>query len=260
MIKINDFENHLKDTTLSERTVYSYTCAMKHYARFFDEVTTQNIQQYKRLCMKAQKPKTINLRLNALLKYIKWLHLDAEVSTIRIQEPLFAENLLTTVDYDKILNHLRSTDQIDWYIILRTLACTGVRISESYQIKVGDLRQSRKTIIGKGTKSRVIWFPQRYRSDILPLLKGRKDTDRIITHTDDYIRTKLRLLQKTLRIKCHLSPHEFRRYYARQVYAKTKDIYLVKDLLGHSSIKTTTRYLRINISSISRRLSRIIDW
>ena len=43
-------------------------------------------------------------------------------------------------------------------------------------------------------------------------------------------------------------------------YSRTKDIYLVRDLLGHSSIKTTMHYLKISVSSISRRISQIVNW
>ena len=124
----------------------------------------------------------------------------------------------------------------------------------------GDLRHGRKVILGKGTKTRVIWFPQQFRKDLAPLLQGRKPEDKLIIHTEDYIRTKLRNLKTKLNIKCRLSPHELRRFYARQVYSKTKDIYLVKDLLGHASINTTMHYLKISVSSISRRMSRIVDW
>ena len=260
MILINDFSDYLKTTTVSENTVRAYVAGMRNYAGFFDEVNTENIRQYRHLCLQTQKPKTVNLRLHALVKYARWQQIDAKASLVEIQEPLFAENPLSPSEYRRILSHLFNTGQTDWYIAIRTLACTGVRIGESFQITVGDLRQGRKVILGKGTKTRVIWFPQQFRKDLAPLLQGRKPEDRLIVFTEDYIRTKLRKLKTELNIKCRLSPHELRRFYARQVYSKTKDIYLVKDLLGHASIKTTMQYLRISVSSISRRMSRIVDW
>lgn len=260
MIHLDEFKKHLQSTAMSDKTVEAYVCGLNHYAKFFDEVTTENIQEYKRIALQTHKPKTVNLRLHALASYAKWQHMDVAIKTIQIQEPLFADNLMTPSDYKRILSYFAKREQWDWYILFRTLACTGVRISESYQIAVGDLKLSRKVILGKGTKTRVIWFPQLYRQEILPLLHGHKDDEPLVIHSADYIRTKLRKVQKRLRIRCHLSPHEFRRFYARQVYAKTKDVYLVKDLLGHRNIETTMKYLRISVANVSRRMSRIVDW
>lgn len=38
-------------------------------------------------------------------------------------------------------------------------------------------------------------------------------------------------------------PHDFRRNLAADIYSKTKDIFLVKNILGHKSIETTSKYL-----------------
>ncbi len=260
MILTTEFESYLSNTMLSDRTVRAYSGGVRHFASLFDEVNTPNIRVYRNICLKTQKPKTVNLRLNALKKYAKWRSLKVDISLVEIQEPLFVENPLSTSDYNKILSYLKNTGQIQWYVLIRTLACTGVRIGESRQLTVGDLRQGRKTIIGKGTKSRVIWFPIKYRQEMLPMLQGKSKNDPLVSYSEDYIREKLRKLQKQLGIKCHLTPHEFRRFYARQVYSRTKDIYLVRDLLGHSSIKTTMHYLKISASNISKRMSHIVDW
>jgi len=45
-------------------------------------------------------------------------------------------------------------------------------------------------------------------------------------------------------IRCKYSPHDFRHYFAITEYARTKDIYQTKNLLNHSSIAVTERYLK----------------
>ena len=81
-----------------------------------------------------------------------------------------------------------------------------------------------------------------------------------MTHDDSYVRVKMKELKKKLNLKGKLTPHELRRFYAREVYNKTKDIYLVKDLLGHASIKTTMEYLKISVAGVSKRMGKIVDW
>jgi len=54
---------------------------------------------------------------------------------------------------------------------------------------------------------------------------------------------------KSAMIKCNIdrerfSTHSFRRMYARRVWDTFRDIYLLKELLGHSDINTSARYLR----------------
>lgn len=260
MVDLDGFKKYLNSTSLSDKTKETYVSSLEHYSNYFKEISTENVQSYKKLCLQKYKPSTINLRLHALQKYSEFKKTPVDISYIKIQEPLFSENVMSRHDYEKILNYLLDKKQYDWYVIFRLLGTTGLRIEESKQVCVGDLKGCRKTILGKGTKTRVIWFPLSMRKEIMPLLKGKKDSDKIVCHDEGYIRKKLRDLQKQLKIKVKLSPHEFRRFYAREVYSKTKDVYLVKDLLGHSSVQTTMRYLRINISSISRRMSKLVDW
>ena len=258
---MQNFSNYLQSKALSEATINAYTSSMAHYFSMYQEVSTENVYLYRQQCLQFHKPMTVNLRLNAIRKWAKYKGIEIEIPLVRIQEPIFAENVLTDKEYRKLIAYLQETEQYDWLVALRLLSGTGLRISESYQVTVGDLRNcTRKDIVGKGTKSRTVWFPLKMRQEILPLLKNRQSSEKIMLWSDNYVRTKLKALQKKLRLKVSLSPHELRRYFARKVYAKTKDIYLVKDLLGHRNIQTTMRYIKVTVQSVSMRMSRLVDW
>ena len=165
---MTDFPTYLQSKALSEATVQAYTSSMIHYFSMFPEVTTENVYLYRQRCLEIHKPMTVNLRLNAIRKYAKYKGLDVEIPLVRIQEPLFAENVLTDKEYSKILTFLANTGQTDWLVAIRLLSGTGLRITESYQVTVGDLRNcTRKEIVGKGTKSRTVWFPLKMRQDVL---------------------------------------------------------------------------------------------
>lgn len=260
MVDLQKFESLLKNSSLSENTRKSYISSVTHFSTIYDDVNSENVNKYKLECLKNKSPGTVNLRLHALAKYAELLKLDVEIKFVKVQESLFADNIFTDREYERLLEYLKEREQYEWYILFRVMACTGVRINEAHQIRYKDLKKPNKVIIGKGVKTRVIWFPSQMRKDITPMLKNFKGDDSIIQHDDGYIRNKLRFLRTKLKIRCKLSPHEFRRYYARRTYKKIKDIQLIKDLLGHSSVKTTMRYLKVDVTNVSRRISKLIDW
>lgn len=260
MAQIPEFITYLSNTTLSEKTKEAYINSVKHYHKFFDEVNTENINKYKSICLQINKPNTINLRLHAIQVYASSQNIEVGIKYIKIQDPIFSENILTRKEYEKLISYLLKNKKYDWYLLIKVLACTGVRLHESKQILIKDLKNSRKVILGKGTKTRVIWFPYQMREEVKSIINLMDESKSVLCHDESYVRAKMKKLKKTLKLKCDLTPHEFRRFYAREVYNKTKDLYLVKDLLGHSSVKTTSRYLKTTVTNVSRKMSKVVDW
>ena len=68
---------------------------------------------------------------------------------------------------------------------------------------------------------------------------------------DKLIKISARAIQKQLKIVCdylgleNVGTHSFRKFYATTQYEKTKDIEIVKELLNHSSVATTQKYIKI---------------
>lgn len=70
-----------------------------------------------------------------------------------------------------------------------------------------------------------------------------------------------RAVQKQLKIVAdylglaNVSTHSFRKYFATQVYINNNyDIMLVKELLQHSSVRTTQRYITMNRETVEKAL------
>jgi site-specific recombinase XerD len=55
-------------------------------------------------------------------------------------------------------------------------------------------------------------------------------------------------------ITIDVSPHKARHAFASQFYVETKDIKLLQDILGHSSIKVTEGYVHLPEESIKTAL------
>ena len=76
---------------------------------------------------------------------------------------------------------------------------------------------------------------------------------------------KVRVVQKHLKNVCSflglegISTHSFRKYFATQIYVSNSyDIALVKELLQHSSIATTQRYLTVSSKKVEDALNKHI--
>lgn len=76
------------------------------------------------------------------------------------------------------------------------------------------------------------------------LLYYKKDEEKIIPYSPHYVRTALGNIKNRYGIKCCCSPHEYRRFFARQMYESTHDASLIKGLLGHESMNMTSHYIK----------------
>ena len=65
---IEEFERHLRGTNLSENTISSYLFALRQYSSQYDGITKKNLRAYKVWLIENYKPKTVNLRLRAIVK------------------------------------------------------------------------------------------------------------------------------------------------------------------------------------------------
>lgn len=70
---LEEFESHLRKGNLSENTVKSYVWAVEYFLSHYDGVTTENLLAYKGYLLERYKPKTVNLRIQAVNKYLSFL-------------------------------------------------------------------------------------------------------------------------------------------------------------------------------------------
>ena len=66
------FEEHLQKSNLSENTIHSYLWTVDFYHAHYDEINKENLLAYKGYLMEFFKPKTVNLRIQAMNKYLNF--------------------------------------------------------------------------------------------------------------------------------------------------------------------------------------------
>lgn len=257
MDKIKKFETWLKANSYASSTVLAYTASVRLYLSSGYKMSISDLCRWKEAETGRVSAGTVSLRVHALNKYSEHLGLDIRLKPIKVDVPDYVDDELTLSMYKKLLAGLLEDENVEWYCVVKVLACTGVRISEAMQIEAWHIRQGYIDIIGKGDKVRRVWFSASLRKELEPMLED----GRVIRYDQRYIRSYLHRLAVRYKIpKEPMHPHAFRAFFARRVYEKCKDIQFLQKLLGHASVKTTMRYLRKSSKGMRRRISQIVDW
>ena len=88
------FKNYLLKENLSEKTITSYLWTINYFISTYFEVNKANLLAYKGYLMETFKPKTVNLRLQAINKYLEFLKKDRlKLKFIKVQQKNFLENV-----------------------------------------------------------------------------------------------------------------------------------------------------------------------
>jgi site-specific recombinase XerD len=151
--------------------------------------------------------------------------------------------------------------------ILRLLPETGLRISEIVSLKGNNLQRAGKHTVfrfsGKGQKIRTvplnknalsIWRDYKksgYAPTIKPhtyLFSGKKPNTHITARAVTHHTAKIAALEPLLG---GLSPHVLRHTFATRAIQKGASVAHVMQLLGHSNIATTQRYLHPTLSDLA---------
>lgn len=131
----------------------------------------------------------------------------------------------------------------------------GLRISDVLRLKVGSFKRDKLEIREKKTgklQYRSIDPNISYMINEYALNKGLRVDDSLISISDYTIRHYLRLICRHLNLE-NISTHSFRKMYATMQYERNNNnLELVKELLNHSSIATTQRYIRVSQKEINK--------
>ena len=247
------FEQHLRKSNLSENTIHSYLWTVDFYHAHYDEVNKENLLAYKGYLMEFFKPKTVNLRIQAMNKYLDFLHRDRlRLRAVKVQQKNFLENVISNADYNFMKKQLKKDGNMEWYFVVKI---------EHVELGYFDLYT-------KGGKLRRLYIPKKLRTETLEWLEetqrssgflflnryGERITTRGISQQLKNYAEKYGLDKKVV------YPHSFRHRYAKNFLEKYNDIALLADLMGHESIETTRIYLRRTASEQRALVDKIVTW
>ena len=263
------FETLLVQANMARNTVAAYMYAVREYYKRHKELNKRNLLIYKTYLIETYKPKTVNLRIQAINKYLEYMGKQKlRLKSIKVQQRSYLENVITNADYQFLKKKLKMEDNLTWYFVVRFLAATGARVSELIQLKVEHIYLGYYDIYTKGGKIRRIYIPKLLKQEAVVWLEEQKRSSGYIFLNRFGERITTRGISQQLKNYANkygmnekvVYPHSFRHRFAKNFLEKFNDISLLADLMGHESIETTRIYLRRSSSEQQAIIDKIITW
>lgn len=268
-MQTEEFKEFLSQSNMAKNTIAAYLYAVKDFNSQHSELNKQNLLLYKAHLIETFKPKTVNLRIQALNKYLDFVHKPKlRLKSVKVQQRSYLENVISNADYIFLKKKLKQESNLEWYFVVRFLAATGARVSELVQMKVEHVQVGYIDIYSKGGKIRRIYIPKKLRNETTEWItaQDRNSGYLFLNRFGEKITTRgVAQMLKNFAVKYGINekvvyPHSFRHRFAKNFLEKFNDISLLADLMGHESIETTRIYLRRSSSEQQQIVDDIITW
>ena len=272
---VDDFLKSLTaEYNKSELTVQAYAEDLCRFERFFkgvDEQITWSVVDADlirdwmiQLMEEGASPTSVNRRLSAVRSFYTYL-LKRELITVnpasKVKGPKKAKTLPTFLkesETEQLMD--RTLYPEGWegdrdYAIVSTFYETGIRLAELVGMNVQDVDFGAEVlrVTGKRDKERIIPFGEKMKQSWQTYLEGRNAIAQPATEAFFLNKKGQRMSRASIEDLVHKylssvttqkkrSPHVLRHTFATQMLNHEGDLQAVKELLGHSSIKTTEIY------------------
>lgn len=259
-----------RENELSERTINKYKKDISDFLAFGNIKSKEDInkavlldykEKLKELHTKKDEIKvsSINNKIIIINKFLVYIFGSKEYNLKQMKEQVNYnnKNLLTKEEYQRLLYWARNSNNDRLYFLMRTLAETGIRISELKYLQVESLTTGIR-ISNKG-KIRTVPIPKKLKKALLMYCGDYRIESGIIFRTKSgkpldsaYIYKQMQELAGKARgglKKSKVHPHNFRHLFAFEYLKNGGNVLNLADILGHSSIETTRLYTRADTNS-----------
>lgn len=250
----------------SPHTQSTYVLQVSLFARYFskppDQLGPEEIRSYQVYLTNEKKlaPGSILIAVAALrFLYKVTLHKDWSVEDI-IPAPKKPQKLPVVLSAEEVQRFLSCVPSLKHRTILTICYAAGLRISEAVHLRPTDIDSQRMVIRvdqGKGQKDRYVMLSPR----LLEILREwwRVEKPKTWLFPGDIpgrpisrsaVERVCQEVHRSCRIPKPITPHSMRHAFAVHLLEMGTDLRRIQLLLGHRSLATTARYLRIATSKV----------
>lgn len=190
----------------------------------------------------------INSVLNRARKVWKYKTSDVVIADLKLKEdPVKTNYAKDRETLDIIINEAPAHIKL----FIQIVAYTGFRKQNALQLRWDniDFTNDIITVVAKGNKLHTIPLHPKLREILDNVERINEYVINFDGHPVKSIDTAWRKMFDRLKTKYnipYLRRHDIRHTFASWIYKNTKDIKVVKELLGHSSLRMTDRYTHIS--------------
>ena len=248
-----------------KRNRYSLQSFMSHIGTSMPllRVSTSMIDSYRNYCIhKKMKPNGININLRAIKTFFNWCYkrelIEKNLFVDMVSKPKELPNYIP----DRIFDELMQLEWLDdnYKIAFSFFRATGCRRSEPF---LGELHGDWLLIGGSETKQRMDKELSLSPLNLERIIRMRAFLESYAGTLDSYMGNLSKTFLKAMReidgqdTKYHL--HCLRHTFAVRRYLQTRDIYLVKQELGHSSVVTTEIYAKFSLRRLESDFPSLVN-
>jgi integrase/recombinase XerD len=255
---------------LAPKTQSSYIQQVFAFARHFkkspDLLEPEDIRTYQLYLIQDKRLSASSLTVaTAALRFLYRVTLRRTWSIELIPMPRVPQRLPVILSRHEVARLLESVTDARQHAILTTAYATGLRLSELTHLRVADIDSQRMTIRveqGKGQKDRYVMLSPRLLEELrawwkqtrspLWLFPGARPGEPLCKGA---VQKACQQARRRAGIDKHITPHSLRHAFATHLLEAGTDLRTIQLLLGHRSLATTARYLKLATPTICAAVS-----
>jgi len=202
--------------------------------------------------LRSYQPRTFQRIISTLSSFYRFLKLQKVVDNnplADLERPRVKDKELIYMKHSQVLDLLAKIEDPRDRLVVRTIYATGVRVSELCGIRIEDIDFGGQTIRvkGKGGKIRTVFIDGDTLDEIRGFIGERREGPLFPGQMGKPVSP--RTVQFIFRqyAPAGITPHKLRHSYASELYSRSRNLRVVQENLGHSSIKTTEIYLHTDV-------------
>lgn len=263
------FERHMALHRFSPKTKAAYMNALKSLAAYYrqspDKLSNAQIQNYLDYIIADKKLawSSCNVQFSGIKRFYKYV-MNRKLKVSIPSRPR-EKKIFMALSREEVQQILEACSNLKHYTLLLTVYSAGLRVSEVVKLQPVHIERARKMIRieqGKGRKDRytvlsnnLIKTLEDYWRSYRPgkwIFFGRTKTKPMPIDTAQKIYNKAKADAGVKRGK---GIHTLRHSFATHLIEQGTHTYVLQQMLGHKSIRTTARYLHISNDTISKVIS-----
>lgn len=264
------FDLYLLERKNAPATIRKYKTDVRTFFRYLggdQEITKECLLQYKNWLIENYALSSVNSMLVALNQYLVCIGLERlKLRRVKTQRKIYEDEQkeLSDEEYFRLVNTARSEGKERLALMMETMCSTGIRVSELKFFTVESIRSGIIKVWNKG-KYRLVVLPeklcgklnqyiqnQKLQSGMIFITRNGKAVDR-----SNIWREMKKLAEKAGVIGEIIFPHNLRHLFGRTFFHLTRNLVLLADILGHSSMEVTRIYASDGIASWKEKIDRL---
>ena len=246
-------------------TQESYLSQVSRFARHFgkspEQLGPEEIRAYQ-IYLAEERKVSVGTRIVAVsaLRFFYAVTLQRDGTVQLIPTPKKDHRLPVILSPQEVLQLLQAAPSFSHHVIFSTMYGTGMRVSEAVHLRDANIDSQRMMIrieLSKGHKDRDVQLSPKllellrcYWRKVRPgewMFPGEIPNQPL---SRDAVGDAVGRARQRAGLKKAVSPHSFRHAYAVHLLEAGTDVRRIQLLLGHRSLATTARYLRLATTTV----------